>query len=279
MRVIGSSRRQIYFNSGTIPFWSMHVAAVLGVIWCGFSWSGVLSAAAMYYIRMLFLSAAYHRYFSHRAYKTSRVFQFILAVLGQTCTQKDALWWAANHRRHHRHSDGPEDIHSPRVHGFWWSHIGWFLDGRWEPTDRASVDDFACYPELRWLNRPGIQLVPAYVAAALLFIFGGLHGFVWGALVSTVVLWHGTFTINSISHLYGYRRFATRDDSRNNAWLTFITLGEGWHNNHHHSPSSANFGRRWFEVDFTYQLLSIWQGVGLVWDLRKVSSADGTRKD
>ena len=231
-RATGRSRLQVYFNYGTIPFWSMHVAALLGVIWCGFSWSGVLLAAGMYYARMLLLSAGFHRYFSHRTYKTSRAFQLVLAVLGQTCTQKDALWWAANHRWHHRHSDGPEDLHSPRAGGFWWSHLGWFLDGRWKTTDLAAAADLARYPELRWLNRPSMQLMPAYVAAALLFIFGGLPGFVWGALVSTVVLWHGTFTINSISHLYGYRRFETRDDSRNNPWLTLVTLGEGLHNNH-----------------------------------------------
>jgi stearoyl-CoA desaturase (delta-9 desaturase) len=146
--------------------------------------------------------------------------------------------------------------------------VGWFLDGRWKTTDCAGVADLARHPELRWLNRPSMQLMPAYLAAALLFIFGGLAGFVWGALVSTVVLWHGTFTINSISHLYGYRRFETQDDSRNNPWLTLITLGEGLHNNHHHSPGSANFGRRWFEIDITYQLLRLWQALGLIWDLR-----------
>ncbi|HYR86073.1 MAG TPA: fatty acid desaturase [Terriglobia bacterium] len=269
-RATGRSRLQVYFNYGTIPFWSMHVAALLGVIWCGFSWSGVLLAAGMYYARMLLLSAGFHRYFSHRTYKTSRAFQLVLAVLGQTCTQKDALWWAANHRWHHRHSDGPEDLHSPRAGGFWWSHLGWFLDGRWKTTDLAAAADLARYPELRWLNRPSMQLMPAYVAAALLFILGGLPGFVWGALVSTVVLWHGTFTINSISHLYGYRRFETRDDSRNNPWLTLVTLGEGLHNNHHYSPGSANFGRRWFELDVTYQLLRLWEALGLIWDLRRV---------
>jgi stearoyl-CoA desaturase (delta-9 desaturase) len=257
---------RVYFNAACIPFWFIHAAAVAGVIALGFSWSGLALALALYYARMFFVTGAYHRYFSHRSYKTSRAFQLALAFGAQTSMQKGALWWAANHRHHHRHSDGPEDLHSPR-HGFWWSHIGWILCRDFERTDLDRVRDLARYPELRFFDR--YHLIPPLALAATLFFAGGVEALVWGFCVSTVLLWHGTFTINSLSHVFGRRRYATGDDSTNNPLLALVTMGEGWHNNHHHFMGSAHQGFRWYEVDLTYYVLRLLALFGVVWDLKK----------
>ncbi|RMH40175.1 MAG: acyl-CoA desaturase [Deltaproteobacteria bacterium] len=221
----------------------------------------------MYALRMFFVTAAYHRYFSHRAFKTSRWFQAVLAFMAETSSQKGILWWAAHHRDHHKYSDTPRDIHSPRQSGIWYAHVGWVLSDRTREYDRGRVPDLVRYPELVWLDR--YWAVPVVAFAAAMFALGGWHGLVWGYGVSTVLLWHGTFTINSLSHVIGRRRYDTSDDSRNNAALALITLGEGWHNNHHHYQSSANQGFFWWEVDVTYYILRALAAAGIVWDLRK----------
>ena len=261
----GRTWLKVYLNAKTIPFWAVHIGAVVGVAVLGFSWSGLALALALYYARMFFVTGAYHRYFAHRTYKTSRVFQFILALGAQSTLQKGVLWWAANHRHHHRHSDTDKDVHSPR-HGFWWSHIGWILSDEFETTDLAKIKDFARYPELRWLNRHPI-IVPLALAGALSAI-GGLSALVWGFAVSTVLLWHGTFTINSLSHVFGRRRYQTDDDSKNNVVLALVTMGEGWHNNHHHYMNSARQGFRWYQVDLTYYVLCALSLAGLIWDIK-----------
>jgi stearoyl-CoA desaturase (Delta-9 desaturase) len=258
-----------YFAPRTIPFWLVHAAAVAGVVLCGWSWTGLLVAVAAYFVRMVIVTAGYHRYFSHRAFKTSRAFQLVLAVLAQSAAQKGVVWWAAHHRRHHKYSDTPEDVHSVRQSGFWYSHLGWILSPKWEATDHAMVTDLGKYPELRLLNRASVQLLPAGVLALVTYLVGGLPGLVWGFLVSTVLLWHGSFSINSLSHLFGRRPYATSDDSRNNLLLALITTGEGWHNNHHHYQSSANQGFRWWQIDVTYYVLRALAVFGLVWDLRR----------
>jgi len=263
------SGRKLYFNSGSIPFWAIHVAALVGVAVLGFSWSGLLMAIGMYAVRMFFLTAGYHRYFAHRSYSTSRAFQLVLAVMGQTCAQMGALWWAANHRAHHRHSDQEADVHSPLQRGFWWSHIGWFMDGQHEGTDLSKVRDLAKFPELVWLNDRRFALLPPVALALGLWAAGGVHALVWAFFVSTVLLWHGTFTINSFAHLFGSRRYATGDDSRNNWLLAVITLGEGWHNNHHHYQSSTRQGFFWWELDLSYYGLWLFSKVGLIWNLRQ----------
>jgi stearoyl-CoA desaturase (delta-9 desaturase) len=188
--------------------------------------------------------------------------------LAQTSAQKGVLWWAAHHRRHHRYSDTPLDVHSAKQHGLWTSHAGWVLVRENDATLLDEVPDLARYPELRWLDR--WKLLPAFVLAAALLVVGGLHGLVWGFLVSTVFLWHGTFTINSLSHLIGRRRYATDDDSRNNWLLAILTLGEGWHNNHHHYQSSARQGFFWWEYDAAYYVLRLFGWLGLVSDIRPV---------
>ncbi|MCA9323446.1 MAG: acyl-CoA desaturase, partial [Planctomycetes bacterium] len=236
---------------------------------------------------MFAITGFYHRYFSHRAFKTSRVFQGVMAVVGASAAQRGPLWWAAHHRGHHRHSDQPEDLHSPRQHGLLWSHMGWFMTRESFATRIDRVRDFAGFPELRFLDR--FDMVAPAILAGLLYAFGsllagvapgagtsGAQMLVWG-LISTIVLYHATYTINSLAHRFGTRRFDTRDTSRNNFWLAFLTLGEGWHNNHHHHPASARQGFRWWEVDVAYYLLRILAWLGLVWDLKPVP--DHLRRD
>ena len=252
----------------TIPYWSVHVAAVVGVVLLGFSWTGVAIAAVSYGVRMFGITAGYHRYFSHRTFKTSRVGQVGFALLGVISTQKGPLWWAAHHRNHHKYSDQPEDLHSPKQRGFWWSHMFWILVRRHQHADLTKVKDLTRYPELVFINRFEILFTVAF--AAVLFLVGGAHALVWGYFVSTVVLWHLTFTINSLAHVWGSRRYETTDTSRNNPLLGVICLGEGWHNNHHHYQRSARQGFYWWEVDLSFYMLKLLEVVRIVWDVEGV---------
>jgi len=254
----------------SLPFFAFHLLCGLAVF-TGVSWKLALVAVASYAVRMFGVTAGYHRYFSHRAFTTSRVFQFLLAWLAQMSMQKGALWWAANHRHHHRYSDAPEDIHSPVRRGFWWSHVGWILSSRYEETNYGAIKDFARYPELVWLNK--YHLVPPLAGLVAASLVGGLDGLVWAGVIPTVLLWHGTFTINSLSHVFGRRRYLTTDTSRNNWLLALITLGEGWHNNHHYHQNTANQGWFWWEVDLTFYVLKALSWVGLVSALRLPSDA------
>jgi stearoyl-CoA desaturase (Delta-9 desaturase) len=267
-----------YLNPGTMVFWAFHAVAVVGVILLGFSWSGLALALGFYFGRMFFISAGYHRYFSHRSYKTSRAFQFVLALGAQTALQRGVLWWSAKHRHHHKFSDLPGDVHSPKQNGFWWSHIGWSTSETSCGADYSKVPDLTRYPELRFLD--SLKHWPAIALAVVLLAVGGWHALVWGFFASTVLLWHGTFTINSLSHIVGRRRYPTTDTSRNNWALALITLGEGWHNNHHHYMSSANQGFRWYEIDISYYILKALSVVRVVWDVRKAPRhiVDGTAR-
>jgi len=263
-----------------LPFIAMHVACV-GIAWVGFSWVALWVALALYGLRMFALTGFYHRYFSHKAFKTSRAVQFLFAVIGAACVQRGPLWWAAHHRDHHRHADTEQDIHSPAHRGFLWSHMGWFLTPRGFRTHWSVIPDLRGYAELRWLDRFDI-LVPVLLALGLYFLGGwlgevypasgtsGAQMLVWGFFVSTVVLFHATVTINSLAHRFGTRRFETRDHSRNNWLLAILTFGEGWHNNHHHFPGAARQGFRWWEIDLTYYLLRLLAALGVVWDLKPV---------
>jgi stearoyl-CoA desaturase (delta-9 desaturase) len=247
------------------PFFGVHIIAVVGVYMLGWSWSGFGLAMALYFVRMFGVTGAYHRYFSHRTYRTSRWFQFVLAVLAQTSFQKGVLWWGAHHRDHHKYSDTKLDPHSWREDGFWWSHVGWILSRDTEETDYKKIGDLARYPELRWLNT--YHLVPGVVLGVSLWLIGSWHALVWGLFVSTSLLWHGTFSINSLAHWWGRRRYETTDDSKNSLALALITMGEGWHNNHHYYPRSVRQGFFWWEIDCTYYVLKALSVVGLVWDL------------
>ena len=246
-------------------YWTIHVACLLAFV-TGVGRFEVALCLSLFWLRLFGITAGYHRYFSHRAYKTSRTFQLVLAVLGCAATQKGPLWWAAHHRRHHACSDRPGDVHSPRD-GFWHAHQGWIFDGRADRTDVARVPDLVAFPELVWLDRWHVA-VPLALAGAC-FAAGGLPGLVWGFCVSTTLLWHATYTINSLSHRFGSQRYATGDDSRNNFWLALLTIGEGWHNNHHHYMASARQGFFWWEIDLTYYVLRGLAAAGVVWDLRE----------
>jgi stearoyl-CoA desaturase (delta-9 desaturase) len=262
------------------PFIGLHLAC-LAVFWVGFSWFALWTALALYLIRMFAITGFYHRYFSHKSFRTSRAVQFAFAVVGASAVQRGPLWWAAHHRNHHRHADTDADVHSPVTRSFFVSHMGWFLTPRGFPTDQAVIPDLMRYPELRWLDRFDL-LVPVALAVGL-FALGwvletqapGLGTdrwqlLVWGFFVSTVVLFHVSVSINSLAHRWGTRRYATRDNSRNNALLALLTLGEGWHNNHHHYPGSARQGFHWWEVDITYYGLRALAALGLVHGLRPV---------
>lgn len=249
------------------PFIAMH-AMCLGVFWVGWHPAAVATAAGLYLLRMFALTGFYHRYFSHRAFATSRAAQFGFALLGASATQRGPLWWAAHHRKHHRHADTPLDVHSPRQHGFLWSHVGWITSRANFATDLAEVPDLARYPELRFLDR--FDLVVPLALAGALWAFGGWPYLIWGFFVSTVVLFHCTCLINSLAHRVGTRRFDTPDDSRNNFALALITLGEGWHNNHHRNPGVARQGLLWWEIDLTHCGLRVLEALHVVRDLRRV---------
>ncbi len=252
------------------PFILLHVA-VFGALWTGTSWVDWVACAVLYFVRMFAVTGAYHRYFSHRTYKTSRWFQFVLAFLAQTSSQKGALWWAAHHRDHHKYSDLPWDVHSPIQKGFWYSHVLWLVDRGTEVTDYKRIKDFAKYPELVWLNK--YWLVPPVALGVATWWLLGWSGLLIGFFLSTVLLWHGTFLVNSLAHVLGGRRFPTADTSRNNWWIALLTLGEGWHNNHHHYMGSARQGFYWWEIDVTYYILKALSWCGLIWDLRPVPAA------
>ena len=263
-----------------VSFIVLH-AGCLGVLLTGWSPAAVITAVVLYFVRIFAVTAFYHRYFSHRTFRTSRAAQFVFAVWAGSTVQRGALWWAAVHRHHHQHADQEEDIHSPTLQGFWWSHIGWMTSSRNFPTDYQRVRDLAKFPELVFLNRFDL-LVPVAFALALCGFGSLLHHYVpqwgtsgpqmlvWGFFISTIFLLHATLFINSLAHVFGTRRYATKDTSRNSFLLALITLGEGWHNNHHRFMNSARQGFFWWEIDVTYYLLKALSWTGLIWDLRPV---------
>lgn len=263
-----------------LPFVMLHLAC-LAVFWVGWSPFAVLFAIALYVIRMFAITGFYHRYFAHKTFQTSRFGQFLFAILGSTAVQRGPLWWAAHHRMHHMHSDSVKDVHSPHQQGFFWSHVGWFLTKENFATQLERVKELAKFPELQFLDRFD-SLIPI-VMAVIIFVVGemlaqhaphlGTHGWqllVWGFVISTVVLYHATFTVNSLAHVWGSRRYATRDHSRNNFLIAILTLGEGWHNNHHHYPGSARQGFYWWEIDLTYYGLKCLSALGLIWNLKRI---------
>lgn len=263
-----------------LPFVMMHIACI-AVIWVGWSTFSILFAVVLYVVRMFAITGFYHRYFSHKTFQTSRFCQFLFALLASTAVQRGPLWWAAHHRTHHMHSDDVRDVHSPHQQGFFWSHIGWFLAKANFVTQVDRVKELAKFPELQFLDRFD-SLIPI-VFAVIIFILGeslahyaphlGTDGWqllLWGFVISTVALYHATFTVNSVAHVWGSRRYATRDQSRNNFLIAIVTLGEGWHNNHHHYPGSARQGFYWWEIDLTYYGLKCLSALGLIWNLKRI---------
>lgn len=255
----------------------------LGALFTGATWFDWALCAFLYFFRMFWVTGGYHRYFSHKSYRTSRFFQFIIAFMAQTSAQKGALWWAAHHRHHHRHSDTPEDPHSMKLYGFWYSHVGWIVGPDYKETDYKTIGDYAKYPELVWLNKYylvpplmlaiGVTALGAWVnggSAALMFTHHGLSTLFIGFFLSTVILYHGTFSINSIMHKFGNQRYESGDESKNSLWLALLTLGEGWHNNHHYYEVASRQGFFWWEIDITWYILKMMSWAGLVWDLKDV---------
>ncbi len=261
---------------------AVHLAPI-ALFWTGatlFDWAVCIT---LYVVRMFFVTGGYHRYFSHRTFKTSRWFQFLLAFGAETSLQKGVLWWAANHRDHHRHSDTEKDPHSRKIYGFWYSHLGWILGSDFKATKLKQISDYAKFRELRWIDKH--HLMPPLAMAIVVFIIGGIvngggweyaisvHGIstlLCGFLLSTVFLYHGTFSINSLMHMIGKKRYKTEDESRNHLLLALITLGEGWHNNHHHYQASTRQGFFWWEIDITYYVLKVLSWFGIVWDIKEV---------
>jgi stearoyl-CoA desaturase (delta-9 desaturase) len=266
-----------------LPFILLHLGC-LGIFLVGWSWTAAAAAMVLYLARMFAITGFYHRYFSHKTFHTSRPAQFLFALLGATAVQRGPLWWSYQHRHHHKHSDEDEDVHSPNVRGFWWSHIGWITSARNFPTDYAEVRDLAKFPELVFLNRFD-SLVPILFATALFALGHFLQVYfpslgvtswqllVWGFFISTTILFHATSSINSLAHLLGKRRYETEDNSRNSLLLALVTLGEGWHNNHHRHMSATRQGFYWWEIDISYYLLKMLSWTGLIWNLKPVPLA------
>ncbi len=266
-----------------LPFVFLHLGC-LGVFLAGWSWFVVATAIILYLVRMFAITGFYHRYFSHKTFHTSRAAQFAFAVLGATAVQRGPLWWSYQHRHHHKHSDEEEDVHSPTLRGFWWSHIGWITSGRNFPTDYSTVRDLTKFPELVFLNRFD-SLVPFLFAVALFTLGHFLNVYfpslgvtswqllVWGFFISTTILFHATSSINSLAHLLGKRRYETEDNSRNSLILALITLGEGWHNNHHRFMSATRQGFYWWEIDISFYLLKALSWTGIIWNLKPVPLA------
>jgi len=248
-----------------IPFVLVHLACI-AAFWTGVTYQAVAICLVLYWLRIFAIGAGYHRYFSHRAFRTSRLLQFFLAFLSQSSAQKSVLWWAAKHRHHHLFSDTETDVHSPRHKGFFYSHLGWIFARKNDETDLVRIADFARYPELIWLHKH--ELVPPVLLALLSYVIGGWPGLVVGFFWSTVLVYHATFCINSLAHVRGRRRYVTADDSRNNWLLAVVTMGEGWHNNHHAYQSSVRQGFRWWEIDATFYILKALSWLGLIWDLK-----------
>lgn len=260
-----SEVRSVPWGHG-LPFLLIQGLAVAGLFVFPLTWTAVALVLVTYTVRMFGITAGFHRYFSHRGFKTGRVFQFVLAYIGSTSSQRGVIWWSAHHMDHHRLSDTDADIHSPKK-GFLWSHMGWMLAPEHNHTPEKRIRAFAKAPEIIWIDRNWL-VAPVSLAVGL-FLVGGWAWLYWGFFFSTLLLWHGTFTINSLSHVWGRRRYRTKDTSRNNFWLALITLGEGWHNNHHHYAATANNGFFWWEIDITYVVLRILEVFGVVWDLRR----------
>ena len=254
-----------YWDWDAIPFLTIHLMCLLAFL-TGIRWEWVILAIGSYYLRMVAVTAGYHRYFSHRSYKTSRLFQFLLAFLAMTSAQKGVLWWAAHHRHHHKNSDQEEDIHSPLQRGFWFSHVGWILSAHSVPTDMNLVKDFRQYPEICLLNR--FYFIPPLVYALMIYSLWGFPGLIWGFFISTTALYHCTFFINSLTHMIGRVRYKSNDGSKNSFILAILCCGEGWHNNHHYYQLAARQGWFWWEVDLSYYILSFLSWFGIVWDLR-----------
>ena len=255
---------------------AFHVLAVAAFF--TFSWQALFVSLFLYWLATgLGISLGYHRLHTHRSYKTSRLVEYFFAVCGTLTLEGGPLFWVATHRVHHQFSDQEGvDPHTPRDGGFW-AHMGWILFGDGHHSDTALMSkyapDLAADPFYRFLNT--YHYVPLVGLGLLLLAVGGWPFVLWGVFLRVVAGLHATWLVNSATHMWGRRRFNTRDDSRNSWWVAVLTFGEGWHNNHHAHPASARHGLAWYEVDLSWLSLRLMRALGLARDIR-VATVDGT---
>ncbi|MBA4187908.1 MAG: acyl-CoA desaturase [Planctomycetaceae bacterium] len=259
-----------------VPLISVHLA-LFAIPFIEFSWWYLLWVLVLTRIMGLGITVGFHRYFSHRSFKTPRLIQFCLAVAGCTALQKGPLWWTIHHRIHHRHSDQPGDPHSPVIDGFFYGHMGWLFARDLMRPDEKVVHDLVKYPELVWLDR--FWMVPGFLLAGACFAVGDWGGLVYGYCLSVVLVFQITFAVNSIGHMFGPQRFETGEGSRNNLLLGYLAMGDGWHNNHHRAPSSARHGFAWYEFDMSYLFIRSMKLVGLAWDIKQPPAGVLSGKD
>jgi stearoyl-CoA desaturase (delta-9 desaturase) len=251
-------------------FWTVQASALL-VFAVPFRWAFVALWAASHFLRAIGLTLAFHRYFAHRAFKMNRAARFVWAFIGTAAMQKGPLWWAGHHVNHHRFADREGDPHSPMVSGFYYAHIGWFLnDSKYDSVEASNpvIRDFSKVPEIAWLEK--YFFLPPLALAATMFLLGGLPWLVWGFCLPTMTLAHSTFAINTVNHMFGSRRFETLDESRNNPLTAFFAVGEGWHNNHHRYQRAARNGFYWWEFDPTWYVIGAMGAVGLASEIQAV---------
>lgn len=248
------------------------VALHLVAFWALFhyTWQNLLAALVLHWVVVgLGISIGYHRLLTHRGFKTSKPFEYFLAMCGSFALEGGPVFWVATHRVHHQHSDGPGDPHTPRDGGFW-AHMGWVLFGDREfnktPISSKYAPDLAGDPFYCWLT--DWHWVPMTVVGLLMIAFVGWGMAAWGMVVRIVAGLHFTWLVNSATHMWGSRRFDTRDDSRNSWWVALLTFGEGWHNNHHAHPVSARHGLAWYELDISWLTLRLLSFLGVVWNVK-----------
>jgi stearoyl-CoA desaturase (delta-9 desaturase) len=257
-------------NLAATVFWIVQASAVL-IFFVPFAWPLVALWAVSHFLRAIGLTLSFHRYFAHRAFKMNRAARFLWTLVGTAAMQKGPLWWAGHHVNHHRFADRDGDPHSPMVSGFYYAHIGWFLNDAKHDRLEASnpvIRDFSKAREIAWLDT--YYAVPPLLLAIAMYLIGGMPWLLWGFCLPTVTLSHSTFAINTINHMFGSRRFETIDDSRNNPLTALFAVGEGWHNNHHRYQRAARNGFYWWEFDPTWYVIRLMAAVGLVWDIQTV---------
>ena len=264
----------------TVVLVLFHIGAIAAFFF--FSWPAVIAAVFLYWMCTgLGISLGYHRLHTHRSYKTPLLLEYFFAVCGALTLEGGPIFWVATHRIHHQNSDKPGDPHSPRD-GAWWSHIGWILVGEAKHNNTKLMSKYA--PDLArhrfyvWLN--DYHWLPMVVLGLLLLAIGGLPMLLWGVCLRVVFGLHATWLVNSATHMWGSRRFATRDDSRNNWWVALITFGEGWHNNHHAHPTSARHGLAWYEFDISWITLKVMKVLGIAKSVQvaKISTSIAERE-
>jgi len=245
----------------------------LGVFYTGVS----IESFTVFLIRFLIIGSGitigYHRLLAHRSFTTSRFMQFIFALNGTMAIQGGPLWWVSHHRLHHAHTETDKDVHSPIKYGFWESHIGWMINPKSIKETPSYAKDLYKFPEIKFLQKH--YVIITLLQGILIYLLGeylpgtsGAEMLVWGFFISTVYLWHITFCVNSVCHLWGKRPYNTNDNSTNNVVVALLTGGEGWHNNHHMYPYSARHGLKWWQIDISYAVIKLLSILRLVRNIK-----------